>query len=102
MKRVVKKPFPPNPEVQVPADLGRAIASARSQTGMTQEEAALFCGVSKQTFVGIEQGRPGTAIGSVLAVASQFGVSVMVMPRSVSQIARESLKKLLSEDSHAA
>lgn len=102
MKRVVSKPFPTRPEVRDPADIGRAIAAARSQSGMSQAEAALFCGVSKQTFASIEQGRPGSAIGTVLRVAQQFGVAVLVAPRQVSAQAEASIQALLTKDEHGS
>lgn len=92
MKRVVKKPFPSDLEIVTPAQLGQAIQAARTQSGLTQEQAALFCNMSKQTYIGIEQGKEGTAIGSILEVAKNMGVALFVIPSRQ----REKLKKQLS------
>ena len=92
MKRLVKKPFPSDPEILTPAQLGLAIHAARTQSGLTQEEAALFCNISKQTYVGIELGKEGTAIGSILEVARNMGVALFVVP----SLQRDKLKRQLS------
>ena len=89
MKRVVKKPFPSDPEVLTATQLGLAIQAARTQSGLTQEQAALFCNISKQTYVGIEQGKEGTAIGSILDVAQNMGVAIFAVP----SIQRDRLKR---------
>jgi DNA-binding XRE family transcriptional regulator len=92
MKRVVKKPFPSDPEILTPAHLGMAIQAARTQSGLTQEQAALFCNISKQTYVGIELGKEGTAIGSILEVAKNMGIALFVVPNRQ----RDKLKRQLS------
>ncbi|MCB6185163.1 helix-turn-helix domain-containing protein [Leeia sp. TBRC 13508] len=92
MKRVVKIPFPSDLEILTPSHLGQAIKAARTQSGLTQEQAALFCGMSKQTYMGIEQGKDGTAIGSILEVAKHMGVALFVVPNHQ----RDKLKQQLS------
>lgn len=92
MKRVVKKPFPSDPEILTAAQLGVAIQAARTQSGLTQEQAALFCNMSKQTYVGIELGKEGTAIGSILEVARNMGVAIFVVPSKQ----RDKLKRQLN------
>lgn len=92
MKRVVKKPFPSDPEILTATQLGLAIQAARTQSGLTQEQAALFCNISKQTYIGIEQGKEGTAIGSILEVAKNMGVAVFAVPSSQ----RDKLKRHIS------
>ena len=45
-------------------------------------------GVSLQTLVDIEAGKPGVSIGKILQVANGLGVSLFVLPHNQREIAR--------------
>lgn len=97
MKRVVPTPFPLDPFLDSPTTLGSAIRSARTQSGIRLEDAALTIGVSLQTLVDIEAGKPGVSIGKILQVANGLGVSLFVIPQSQREIARRRLSDLNSD-----
>lgn len=94
MKRVVPTPFPVDPYIESPAVLGAAIRSARTQAGIRLEDAAMTIGVSLQTLVDIEAGKPGVSIGKILQVSQGLGVSLFVIPQSQREIARRRLSDL--------
>lgn len=94
MKRVVSTPFPVDPYLENPAVLGAAIRSARTQAGIRLEDAAMTIGVSLQTLVDIEAGKPGVSIGKILQVSRGLGVSLFVIPQSQREIARRRLSDL--------
>ena len=56
--------------------LGNQIAIARAERGWTQAELALRSGISHVTMTRIEDGVPGTAIGTVFQVAHIVGVPI--------------------------
>lgn len=75
MKKVVPV-APPEPEILSPAMIGQAVRAARTRDGLRQADVARMCGVSLQTLVDIEAGRPGVGIGLVLKVADRLGVRI--------------------------
>lgn len=97
MKRVVSTSFPSDPFLDSPMTLGSAIRSARTQAGIRLEDAAMTIGVSLQTLVDIEAGKPGVSIGKILQVANGLGVSLFVIPQSQREIARRRLTDLTTE-----
>ncbi len=97
MKRVVPTPFPSDPFLDNPVILGSAIRSARTQAGIRLEDAAMTIGVSLQTLVDIEAGKPGVSIGKILQVANGLGVSLFVIPQNQREIARRRLIDLITE-----
>ncbi len=48
--------------------LADAIRSARVAAGLTQDDLALASGVGRRTIVGLENGRPGVAVGNAQKV----------------------------------
>jgi transcriptional regulator with XRE-family HTH domain len=54
-------------------------------------------GVSLQTLVDIEAGKPGVSIGKILQVANGLGVSLFVIPQSQREIARRRLTDLTTD-----
>jgi len=99
MKRVVPTSFPSDPFLDSPVTLGSAIRSARTQAGIRLEDAAMTIGVSLQTLVDIEAGKPGVSIGKILQVANGLGVSLFVLPQSQREIARRRLTDLTEDQS---
>lgn len=97
MKRVVPTSFPSDPFLDSPITLGSAIRSARTQAGIRLEDAAMTIGVSLQTLVDIEAGKPGVSIGKILQVANGLGVSLFVIPQSQREIARRRLTDLTKD-----
>ena len=97
MKRVVPTPFPSDPFLDNPVILGSTIRSARTQAGIRLEDAAMTIGVSLQTLVDIEAGKPGVSIGKILQVANGLGVSLFVIPQNQREIARRRLIDLITE-----
>ncbi|MCQ8129766.1 helix-turn-helix domain-containing protein [Methylomonas rivi] len=99
MKRVVPTSFPSDPFLDSPVTLGSAIRSARTQAGIRLEDAAMTIGVSLQTLVDIEAGKPGVSIGKILQVANGLGVSLFVLPQNQREIARRRLTDLTEDQS---
>lgn len=97
MKRIVPTSFPSDPFLDSPMTLGSAIRSARTQAGIRLEDAAMTIGVSLQTLVDIEAGKPGVSIGKILQVANGLGVSLFVIPQSQREIARRRLTDLTTD-----
>jgi transcriptional regulator with XRE-family HTH domain len=61
------------------------------------EDAAMTIGVSLQTLVDIEAGKPGVSIGKILQVANGLGVSLFVLPQNQREIARRRLTDLTED-----
>ncbi|MFZ4288649.1 helix-turn-helix domain-containing protein [Variovorax sp. HJSM1_2] len=61
--------------VQAIKDMGAAAKSARLAAGEGQAAAAARLGVHVQTIGRIEAGEPGVAIGHVLGLLAQYGIS---------------------------
>ncbi len=92
MKRVVPLPFPAEPTVHGPADLGAALRAARTRAGLSLVEAALSLGLTKQTLHDLERGKATVAIGTVLRVASQLGVSLFMAPSEIRERVRDAVR----------
>lgn len=74
MRRVVALPFPSNPQVRHPADLGRWLRAARTQAGLPIHELALWLGLSRGTILDLEAGAPTVALGTALRVTRALGL----------------------------
>lgn len=57
-----------------PADLGRAIRSARKKHKLTLELCAAANGVSIRFLSELERGKPGASIGAALKIARSVGL----------------------------
>lgn len=97
MRRVTAKPFPAEHLVASPNDLGSYIRAARTQSGLTLEDAALSCGVSKNTLLNIERSPSSVSFGLLLQAATALGVSLFAVPALQQEPARRLLRKLPSE-----
>jgi transcriptional regulator with XRE-family HTH domain len=80
MRRVTTRAFPADPVLTLAADLGAFIRAARTQSGMTLEDASLSVGVAKQTMQNIETNPASVSFGVVLDVARALGVSLFAFP----------------------
>ncbi|WOT06176.1 helix-turn-helix domain-containing protein [Shewanella youngdeokensis] len=60
--------------------LGAAIKAKRTQSGITQTDAAALCGIAKQTYIKIEQGRGDIRLSAVMDVMQGLGVQLSIKP----------------------
>ncbi len=60
--------------------LGQYVRARRTQAGLRIDDAALLCGVAKDTLSKIENGRDTVQVGSVLQVLQQLGITLKVEP----------------------
>jgi len=56
--------------------LGNALREYRTRAGMTQQQLADACGVTRQTIIAIEKGRFNPSVALALQMAHHLGVSV--------------------------
>ncbi|MDB5798154.1 MAG: Transcriptional regulator, y4mF family [Paucimonas sp.] len=72
--------------IHTTAELGKLVRRARKQTGLTQAQLALACGVGPRFIVELEAGKPTLRIESVLRVIAGLGgelsVSGLAYPES--------------------
>jgi transcriptional regulator with XRE-family HTH domain len=92
MKTVTPTPFPTEPTLQQPSDLGAAIRSARTSAHLTLEEAAAGLGISKQTLQDLERGTGTVGVGIALNAAAQLGVALFMVPATRREITRRTIK----------
>jgi HTH-type transcriptional regulator / antitoxin HipB len=60
-----------------PAELAALVRAVRVSSGMTQAEAAAFCGVSAPFLGGLEAGKPTAQLGLVLKVCRELGIRIV-------------------------
>jgi len=60
--------------------LGEFIKAKRTQLGLSIEDAALLCHVSKDTISKIESGREGIRLDNALQICSMLGIELSVSP----------------------
>lgn len=60
--------------------LGAAIKAKRTQSGITQTDAAALCGIAKQTYIKVEQGRDDIRLSTVMDVMQGLGVQLAIQP----------------------
>ncbi len=58
--------------------LGQAIKARRTQSHLRLEDAALLCGVAKQTLINIEHGHPSSQLSSILQVCAGLGIKLRI------------------------
>lgn len=63
-----------------PKLLGEVVRAKRTQSKVTQQDAALLSGVSKQTYIKIEQGNSDVKLSSLMKVISALGIKISIMP----------------------
>lgn len=64
--------------IESPADLGRAIRTARKKQRLTLILCAAANGVSVRFLSELERGKPGAAIGAALKIARSVGLRIVV------------------------
>lgn len=65
-------------DIADPADLGRAIRTARKKHQLTLELCAAANGVSIRFLSELERGKPGASIGTALKIARSVGLSLSI------------------------
>lgn len=79
MAKQIKELETPNLKQDFSAKLlGEAIRARRTQSQLRLEDAALLCGVAKQTFMNIEHGKDTCQIGSILQVCKGLGIKINI------------------------
>ncbi|GAK86879.1 hypothetical protein JCM19238_4488 [Vibrio ponticus] len=63
-----------------PTLLGEVVRAKRTQSKVTQQDAALLSGVSKQTYIKIEQGSSDIKLASLMKVISALGIKISILP----------------------
>lgn len=75
--------------------LGSQVAAGRREAGWTIADLAQRLGVSRNVITRIEQGAPGTAVGTVLEAAVVCGVPLFgVDPAELSRVAETERRRL--------
>jgi HTH-type transcriptional regulator/antitoxin HipB len=70
--------------LKTPEDIGAFIKERRNTLGLTQEELARRCEMSRKWVVEIEKGKPGAALGQVLRAIRVLGLCLYsTNPRSI-------------------
>ena len=99
MRRVLPLNFPKDPLIVQTTDLGAYVRAARTQSGLTLEEAALSVGVSRQTMVNIEKNSGSVSFAVILQAARALGVVLFAQPAENRERAGRLLK---AEADHGA
>ena len=87
MKKVVATAFP-DPLLTGALAFGKAVRAARTTSGMTQADAALVIGISKQTLLDIESGTGTVGLALSLRTAHELGVSLFAVPSKDREVLR--------------
>ena len=77
-KKVKRTAAPKESGPLTPELLGKYVKAKRTQSGLRLEDAALICGVAKETLSKIENARDGVRFDSVLQVCKMLGVELQV------------------------
>jgi transcriptional regulator with XRE-family HTH domain len=88
MRTVRPLPFPAEPHLQSAGDLGAAIRSARTASGLSIPQAAAGLGISKQTLQDLEHGKGTVGLGVALRAATQLGVALFMAPAARKELVR--------------
>jgi transcriptional regulator with XRE-family HTH domain len=70
------KPSPSHAGSPVLVNLGKKIRSIRKKNGLSQEAAALACGIDRSYYGGIERGEHNIALINLEKIAIALGVSL--------------------------
>jgi transcriptional regulator with XRE-family HTH domain len=88
MRRVIPKPFPVDQVLSDAHAIAMFIRAARTQSGLTLEDAALLTGIAKSTMQ-INESDPSTVgFATVLRVARELGVSQFAFPSEQQELVR--------------
>jgi len=60
--------------------IGKAVRAKRTQSQLRLEDAAMLCGVAKQTLMDVEHGQPNTQISTILQICAALGISINILP----------------------
>lgn len=69
----LNRPFTPSLQ-------GEVIKAKRTQSQITQQDAASLSNVSKQTYIKIEQGSADIKVASLMKVVSALGIKISILP----------------------
>ncbi len=83
-----------SPVNELPATFGAALRAARVAAGLTQQALAQRAHVGRQKLIEVEQGKPGVAAATYVAVAQALGLEFAVQPARVRLDAYPQLKRL--------
>jgi len=76
MRTLTATPFPANPDVASPEDMGKLIRAVRTAAGMTLEETALTVQVAKQTLQNLENGTGTVSMALAFKVLTGLGITL--------------------------
>lgn len=76
MRTLTATPFPANPAVASPKDMGKLIRAVRTAAGMTLEETALTVQVAKQTLQNLENGTGTVSMALAFKVLTGLGITL--------------------------
>lgn len=74
MRKLSVIPFPDQPTVDNPADVGMLVRAVRTSAGMTLEETALAVQVAKQTLQNLEKGKGTVSLALAFKVLTGLGI----------------------------
>ncbi len=94
MRRVKPQDFPADPLVGDAQALAHFIRAARTQSGITLEEAALVTGIAKSTMQKLENDPSTVSLAIAIEVARQLGVTVFAVPAEQREIVRRLINRL--------
>lgn len=60
--------------------ISRAVIARRSELGLSRQEAAERCGVSKSAIARIESGQSGISLNTALSICSGLGLRLFAVP----------------------
>lgn len=69
--------------VRTAEEFGRLVRQYRQAAGLTQDELAARCGVTRRTIIDLEAGKAGTHLGNALAAAYEVGLRFAQLPREL-------------------
>ncbi len=105
MRRVVATSFADDPWITEPAQFGATIRAARTNAGLTLQDAAMLVGVSKQTLSDLENATASVGLAIAIKIANQLGVGLFAVGPGRSAPLRRAIKlvqQAASADIHAA
>lgn len=96
MRTVRPQAFPEEHFISEARNIASFIRAARTQSGLTLEEAALATGVAKSTMQSIETNPAKVAFETIIYVAREMGVSIFAFPAEQREVVRKLTKDLKS------
>ncbi|NOY69227.1 MAG: helix-turn-helix transcriptional regulator [Deltaproteobacteria bacterium] len=66
-------------------DIGKAIRARRKADGLTQADAAAFCGVGTRFLGELERGKETAQVGKVLRILRGLGLTLQITLKGVSR-----------------